>query len=167
MAAAGHSPASDSSESVPAVQVYWTPNLGCHSRVSLTTGVPENGAYVKSASWVTRRVLRTVGDGGVVIYPQAGNRVFPRDAPVASLKLKPEDVPRHLGQQHVTAYFPHGETAVTRILEGQLAFLQHVHLYDSTRRTTEEYTSCNLGCCGSTNSSAASWAASPAGPWKN
>ena len=94
--AAGHSPASDSSESVPAMQVYWTPNLGCHTRVALATGVPEYGAYVKSASWV----LRTVGDGGVVIYPQAGNRAFPREAPVASMKLKPEaGVPRHLGQQ--------------------------------------------------------------------
>eukprot|EP00439_Symbiodinium_sp_Y106_P039565 s2490_g4.t2 len=110
MAAAGHSPASDSSESVPAVQVYWTPNLGCRIRVSPATGAPD-GAYMKSASWVTRRALRTVGDGGVVIYPQAGNRIFPRDAPVASMKLKPEGVPRHLGQQDVTAYFPRGETA--------------------------------------------------------
>eukprot|EP00439_Symbiodinium_sp_Y106_P057202 s1091_g8.t1 len=130
MAAAGHSSASDSAESVPAVQVYWTPNLGCHIRVSLATGAPEYGAYMKSASWVTRHALRTVGDGGVVIYPQAGNRMFPREAPVASMKLKPEGVPRHLGQQDVSAYFPLGETAVTEILEGQLAFLQHVHLYE-------------------------------------
>ena len=34
-----------SSESVPAVQVYWTPNLGCNIRIDLTTGVPEYGAY--------------------------------------------------------------------------------------------------------------------------
>ena len=74
-----------SSESVPAVQVYWTPNLGCNIRIDLTTGVPEYGAYKEGASWVTRRVLRTVGDGGVVIYPSAGNRTYPRDAPVASL----------------------------------------------------------------------------------
>ena len=58
MVAAGHSPASDSSESVPAVQVYWTPSWGCHIRVSLATGAPEYGAYMKSASWVTRRALR-------------------------------------------------------------------------------------------------------------
>ena len=88
---------------------------------------------------------------------------FLGDAPVASLKLKPDGVPRHLGQQDVTAYFPHWETAVTE-LEGQLAFLQHVHLYEEN---PEECTSCNLGCCGSTNSSAASWDASPASTWKS
>ena len=50
MAAAVHSSASDSTESVPAVQVYCTPNFGCHIRVSLATGAPEYGAYMKSAS---------------------------------------------------------------------------------------------------------------------
>ena len=50
------------------------------------------------------------------------------------MKLKLEDVPRHLGQQDVSAYFPHGETAVTKLLEGQLAFLQHVHLYEENHK---------------------------------
>ena len=50
------------------------------------------------------------------------------------MKLKPEGVPRPLGQQDVSTYFPHGETAVTEILEGQLAFLQHVHLYEENHR---------------------------------
>ena len=108
-----------------------------------------------------RRALRTVGDGGVVICPQAGNRVFPREAPVASMKLKPEGVPRHLGQQDVSAYFPHGETAVTEILEGQLAFLQHVHLCEENHRGTHilkprllwkyEFLCCFLGCLSSTD----------------
>ena len=110
---------------------------------------------------MTRRALRTVGDGGVVICPQAGNRVFPREAPVASMKLKPEGVPRHLGQQDVSAYFPHGETAVTEILEGQLAFLQHVHLCEENHRGTHilqprllwkyEFLCCFLGCLSSTD----------------
>ena len=49
---------------------------------------------------------------------------------MASLKIKPENVPRHLGHQDVAAYFPHGEKAVTELLEGQLAFLSHVRLYE-------------------------------------
>ena len=105
---------------------------------------------------MTCRVLRTVGDGGRVIYSQAGGRVYPRSAPVASLKLKPEDVPRHPGQQDVTAYFPHGETAVTNLLEGQLAFLQHVHSYEEKHKGCRilqprllwkyEFLRCFLGC---------------------
>ena len=57
---------SSSQEEASAVQVYWTPNLGCNLRVDLNTGVPEYYNYLKSASWITRRALRTVGDGGVV-----------------------------------------------------------------------------------------------------
>ena len=40
------------------------------------------------------------------------------------MKLKREGVPRHLGQQD--------------ILEGQLAFLQHVHLYEENHRGTHQ-----------------------------
>ena len=50
---------SSSQEEVSAVQVYWTPNLGCNLRVDLNTGVPEYDNYLKSASWITRRALRT------------------------------------------------------------------------------------------------------------
>ena len=95
--------------------------MGCHIRVSLATGEPEYDIYKKSASWVACRALRTVGDDGQVAYPPAGD--------LSSLKLKPENIPRHPGQQDVAAYFPHGEMAVTNRIEGQLAFLQHVHLY--------------------------------------
>ena len=127
---------SSSQEEVSAVQVYWTPNLGCNLRVDLNTGVPEYDNYLKSASWITRRALRTVGDGGVVVYAKQRSRVFPENAPVASLKIKPDDVPRHPGHQDVTAYFPHGEKAVTNLLEGQLAFLSHVRLYEENHPGT-------------------------------
>ena len=110
---------------------------------------------------MTRRALRTVGAGGVVIYPQAGNRVFPRKAPVASMKLKPGGVPRHLGQQDVSAYFPHKKTAVAEILEGQLTFLQHVYLYEGNHRRTHilqpwllwkyEFLCCFMGCLSNTD----------------
>ena len=127
---------SSSQEEVSAVQVYWTPNLGCNLRVDLNTGVPEYDNYLKSASWITRRALRAVGDGGVVVYAKQRSRVFPENAPVASLKIKPDDVPRHPGHQDVTAYFPHGEKAVTDLLEGQLAFLSHVRLYEENHPGT-------------------------------
>ena len=152
MAAAGHSSSSDSAP----LQVIWTPNMGCHIRVSLATGEPEYDTYKKSACWVTCRVLRTVGDDGQVAYPPAGDRVFPRNAPISSLKLKPENIPRHPGQQDVAAYFPHGEMAVTNRIEGQLAFLQHVHLYEEKHRGTHilqtrllwtyEFLRCCFGC---------------------
>ena len=119
-----------SQEEASAVQVYWTPNLGCNLRVDLNTGVPEYHNYLKSASWITRRALRTVGDGGEVVYAKQRSRVFPENAPVASLKITPENVPRHPVHQDVAAYFPHGEKAVAEILEGQLAFLSHVRLYE-------------------------------------
>ena len=88
---------SSSQEEASAVQVYWMPNLGCNLRVDLNTGVPEYHNYLKSASWITRRALRTVGDGGEVVYAKQRSRVFPENAPVASLKIKPENVPRHPG----------------------------------------------------------------------
>ena len=84
---------SSSQEEASAVQVYWTPNLGCNLRVDLNTGVPEYYNYLKSASWITRRALRTVGDGGVVVYAKQRSRVFPENAPVASLKIKPQQSP--------------------------------------------------------------------------
>ncbi|CAE7937795.1 unnamed protein product [Symbiodinium necroappetens] len=46
------------------------------------------------------------------------------------IKLKPESVPLYLGHQSVSAYFPFGETAVTNLIEGQLAFLHHVRNYE-------------------------------------
>ena len=57
-------------------KVFWTPNMGCHVRVDLATGAPEhnNCNYLKSRSWMPRHTLRTVGDGGVVIYSQAASR---------------------------------------------------------------------------------------------
>ena len=75
---------------------------------------------------------------------------------MASLKIKPDDVPRHPGHQDVTAYFPHGEKAVTDLLEGQLAFLSHVRLYEENHPGTHilqqnlvwkyEFLRCFLGC---------------------
>ena len=47
-----------------------------------------------------------------------------------------DDVPRHPGHQDVTAYFPRGEKAVTDLLEGQLAFLSHVRLYEENHPGT-------------------------------
>ncbi|CAE7695416.1 unnamed protein product, partial [Symbiodinium necroappetens] len=45
--------------------------------------------------------------------------------------------PRHPGQQDVAAYFPHGETAATNILVGQLAFLSHVKAYEDSHPGTQ------------------------------
>ncbi|CAE7543291.1 GIP, partial [Symbiodinium necroappetens] len=107
-----------------AVQKYWTPNrpnMGCHIRVDLTTGVPEYKEYLESLSWVHRRGLRT---DGAVLYRDTVDRKRPRNASVATIKLKPEGAPQHLEQQDVTAYFAFGEMAVTDFVERQLAFLQ-------------------------------------------
>ena len=71
MAAAGSAPMDvegSSQEEVSTVQVHWTPNLGCNLRIDLNTGIPEYSNYLRSTSWVPRRALRTVGDGGEVIY---------------------------------------------------------------------------------------------------
>eukprot|EP00439_Symbiodinium_sp_Y106_P001218 s8213_g1.t1 len=108
---------------------------------------------MKSASWVACRALRTVGDDGQVTHTL---RREIESAPISSLKLKPENIPRHPGQQDVAAYFPHGEMAVTNLIEGQLAFLQHVHLYEEKHRGTHilqtrllwkyEFLRCCFGC---------------------
>eukprot|EP00439_Symbiodinium_sp_Y106_P010123 s10289_g1.t1 len=125
MAAAGSAPMdvdSSSQEEASRHVHMWTPNLGCNLRVDLNTGVPEYHNYLKSASWITRRALRTVGDGG----------------------------------EDVTAYFPHGEKAVTDLLEGQLAFLSHVRLFEENHPGNHilqqnlvwkyEFLRCFLGC---------------------
>ena len=57
---------------------------------------------------------------------------------MSCLKITPENIPRHPGHQDVAAYFPHGEKAVTEVLEGQLAFLSHVRRYE------EQYPGCHL-----------------------
>ena len=139
MAAAGSAPMDvegSSQEEVSTVQVHWTPNLGCNLRIDLNTGIPEYSNYLRSTSWVPRRALRTVGDGGEVIYAKRRSRVFPENAPVSCLKITPENIPRHLGHQDAAAYFPHGEKAVAEVLEGQLAFLSHVRRYE------EQYSGC-------------------------
>ena len=57
---------------------------------------------------------------------------------MASLKITPENIPRHPRHQEVAAYFPHGEKAAIEILEGQLAFLSHVRRYE------EQYPGCHI-----------------------
>ena len=52
---------------------------------------------------------------------------------MSSLKITPENIPRHPGHQDDAAYFPHGEKAAVGILEGQLAFLS---TSDVTRSNT-------------------------------
>ena len=90
------------------VQKYWTPNIGCNIRISLATGIPEYDEYVKSISWFNRS-----GQYPKAIWPQM-------------IKLRPDSVPLYPGHEEVSAYFPFGETAVTDLIEGQLAFLHHV-----------------------------------------
>ena len=144
---------SSSQEEASAVQVYWTPNLGCNLRVDLNTGVPEYHNYLKSASWITRRALRTVGDGGEVVYAKQRSRVFPENAPVASLKIKPENVPRHPGHQDVTAYFPHGEKAADGPSGGTVGLsVPRQALRGSTRRTTLDAIFSSRTSFGNTNS---------------
>ncbi|CAE7862255.1 GIP [Symbiodinium microadriaticum] len=118
------------------VQMYWTPNMGCHIRVDLTTGVPPHKKYLESLSWVQRRALRTLGGGGNVLHRETGDRRWPCSVKAATIKLKLESVPQHEGQQDVTAYFPFGEMAV--LVEGELAFLSRVRRY--------EFLCCCLGC---------------------
>eukprot|EP00439_Symbiodinium_sp_Y106_P035936 s1632_g4.t1 len=129
-------------------------------RTTLSTTVAELYALMKCFG--TCQMLRGLwedisgSDAEIHMRTDANNL-----APVASMKLKPEGVPRHLGQQDVSAYFPHGETAVTEILEGQLAFLQHVHLCEENHRGTHilkprllwkyEFLCCFLGCLSSTD----------------
>ena len=139
MAAASHADASHGSEprtaggsssfeEVPpgAVQKYWTPNIGCNIRISLATGIPEYDEYVKSISWATRRGLRNCGGDGRVGYFGSQARKYPKAILPQMIKLRPDSVPLYPGHEEKSAYFPFGETAVTDLLEGQLAFLHHV-----------------------------------------
>ena len=108
MAAAGQgssAPGSFSQEEAPGVQVFWTPNMGCNIRVDLTTGVPEYSSYMKSPSWMARRGLRTIGEDGKAFYKSRTPRVFPKNIPVAHLKMRPDEIPRHPGHQDKAAYF--------------------------------------------------------------
>ena len=109
---------------------FWTPNMGCNIRVDLTTGVPEYSSYMKSPSWMARRGLRTIGEDGKAFYQSRTSRVFPKNIPVAHLKVRPDDIPRHPGHQDTAAYFSFEERAVVDILEGQLAFLSAVRDYE-------------------------------------
>ena len=149
MAAASHADASHGSEprtaggsssfeEVPpgAVQKYWTPNIGCNIRISLATGIPEYDEYVKSISWATRRGLRNCGGDGRVGYFGSQARKYPKAILPQMIKLRPDSVPLYLGHEEKSAYFPFGETAVTDLLEGQLAFLHHVRSYEEAHPGT-------------------------------
>ena len=168
MAAASHADAphgseprtaggSSSFEEVPpgAVQKYWTPNIGCNIRISLATGIPEYDEYVKSISWAIRRGLRNCGGDGKVGYFGSQARKYPKAILPQMIKLRPESVPLYPGHEEVSAYFPFGETAVTDLLEGQLAFLHHVRSYEEAHPGTRfmqrnlcwkvEFLNCCLG----------------------
>ena len=168
MAAASHADAphgseprtaggSSSFEEVPpgAVQKYWTPNIGCNIRISLATGIPEYDEYVKSISWAIRRGLRNYGGDGKVGYFGSQARKYPKAILPQMIKLRPESVPLYPGHEEVSAYFPFGETAVTDLLEGQLAFLHHVRSYEEAHPGTRfmqrnlcwkvEFLNCCLG----------------------
>ena len=149
MAAASHADASHGSEprtaggsssfeEVPpgAVQKYWTPNIGCNIRISLATGIPEYDEYVKSISWATRRGLRNCGGDGRVGYFGSQARKYPKAILPQMIKLRPDSVPLYPGHEEKSAYFPFGETAVTDLLEGQLAFLHHVRSYEEAHPGT-------------------------------
>ena len=117
------------------VQKYWTPNIGCNIRISLATGIPEY-EYVKSISWVNRSGLRhCVGDGSVA-YFGSQTRQYPKAIWPQMIKLRPDSVPLYPGHEEVSAYFPFGETAVTDLIEGQLAFLHHVRTYEEAHPGT-------------------------------
>ena len=168
MAAASHADAphgseprtaggSSSFEEVPpgAVQKYWTPNIGCYIRISLATGIPEYDEYVKSISWATRRGLRNCGGDGRVGYFGSQARKYPKAILPQMIKLRPDSVPLYPGHEEKSAYFPFGETAVTDLLEGQLAFLHHVRSYEEAHPGTRfmqrnlcwkfEFLNCCLG----------------------
>ena len=80
------------------IQVFWAPNMVLHIRVDLATGVPEYSNYLKSRSWLPRRALPIVGDDGIVIYSQVGDRIWPSGTPAASIKLKPSATSRTTGR---------------------------------------------------------------------
>ena len=137
------------------VQKYWTPNIGCNIRISLATGIPEYDECVKSISWVNRSGLRhCVGDGSVA-YFGSQTRQYPKAIWPQMIKLRPDSVPLYPGHEEVSAYFPFGETAVTDLIEGQLAFLHHVRSYEEAHPGTRflqrelnwkiEFLNCCLG----------------------
>ena len=143
MAAASHADAShgpeprtfrgsSSPEEVPAgyVQKYWIPRIGCNIRISLATGIPEYDEYVNSISWWRRSGLRHELPVGSIAYHGSQTRQYPKAIWPQMIKLKPENVPLYPGHEEVSAYFPFGETAVTNLIEGQLAFLHHVRSYE-------------------------------------
>ncbi|OLP83790.1 hypothetical protein AK812_SmicGene35406 [Symbiodinium microadriaticum] len=112
-----------------------TPSRSAH-RLDLSTGVPEYKAYLESISWAIRCGLRHRGRDNTIVYYGSQTRKFPKDIWPAVIKVKPDSVPLYLGHQTVSAYFPFGETAVTRLIEGQLAFLHHVRNYEDAHPGT-------------------------------
>ena len=118
------------------VQKYWTPNIGCNIRISLATGIPEYDEYVKSISWLNRSGLRHCGGDGTVAYFGSQTRQYPKAIWPQMIKLRPDSVPLYPGHEEVSAYFPFGETAVTDLIEGQLAFLHHVRSYEEAHPGT-------------------------------
>ena len=92
----------------------------------------------------------------MVKYLNDGDRVWPRSATVASIKLRTDNIPRHPDHRDTAAYFPFGEKAVVDILEGQLAFLMHVRAYQDNHPGTHilqrqlewkvDFLRCCLGC---------------------
>ena len=118
------------------VQKYWTPNIGCNIRISLATGIPEYDEYVKSISWFNRSGLRHSVPDGSVAYYGSQTRQYPKAIWPQMIKLRPDSVPLYPGHEEVSAYFPFGETAVTDLVEGQLAFLHHVRTYEEAHPGT-------------------------------
>ena len=119
------------------VQKYWTPNIvGCNIRISLATGIPEYDEYVKSISWFNRSGLRYSVPDGSVAYHGGQTRQYPKAIWPQMIKLRPESAPLYPGHEEVSAYFPFGETAVTDLIEGQLAFLHHVRTYEEAHPGT-------------------------------
>eukprot|EP00439_Symbiodinium_sp_Y106_P002499 s7750_g1.t1 len=57
---------------------------------------------------------------------------------MAAAGFAPMDVEGSSQEEDVAAYFPHGEKAVTEVLEGQLTFLSHVRRYE------EQYPGCHI-----------------------
>ncbi|CAE7255859.1 unnamed protein product [Symbiodinium sp. CCMP2456] len=111
-------------------QMFWKPKIGCRIKADLRTGLPDFTHYLVSRSWADRRALRTVGGDGVSTYALDGDRRMPFTVSASFIKLKPVNIPRFGYQDDPKAYFPHGEMAVVKLLEGQLAFLSHVRDYE-------------------------------------
>ena len=88
-------------------------------------------------------------------YFGSQTRKYPKAIWPQMIKLKPESVPLCPGPETVAAYFPFGETAVTDLIEGQLAFLHHVRTYEDAHPGTRllqrnlcwkiEFLNCCLG----------------------